>query len=399
MRKTLEVIQKHLPQLSLYKFISGDNYSDWMIPKEWNVREAYIIDPLGQKICDYSVNNLHLVGYSIPMEGEFSLEELDLHLYSLPDQPSAIPYVTSYYSENWGFCLTHEERLKLSKGIYRVVIESTLESGCLDYGEVVIKGHSDREVFFSTYICHPSMANNELSGPVLATQLAKFVSSFKPHYTYRFLFIPETIGSIAYISENFKRLKSSVLAGYVLTCVGDERMFSFLPSRHGSSVADKEALRVLEESGISYKRYSWNDRGSDERQYCAPGVDLPVCSVMRSKYGEYPEYHTSLDQLGTVVTAKGLQGSFDFYKLLILNFEKNRFPMIKTLGEPQLGKRNLYPNTSIKGVYGDVKLMMNVISFLDGSNSMEDLATKANVTLDFVEELCRVLEKEGLVEI
>ena len=243
------------------------------------------------------------------------------------------------------------------------------------------------------------MANNELSGPVLATQLAKFVSSFKPHYTYRFLFIPETIGSIAYISENFKRLKSSVLAGYVLTCVGDERMFSFLPSRHGSSVADKEALRVLEESGISYKRYSWNDRGSDERQYCAPGVDLPVCSVMRSKYGEYPEYHTSLDQLGTVVTAKGLQGSFDFYKLLILNFEKNRFPMIKTLGEPQLGKRNLYPNTSIKGVYGDVKLMMNVISFLDGSNSMEDLATKANVTLDFVEELCRVLEKEGLVEI
>jgi aminopeptidase-like protein len=398
-RQTLDIIQEQLPQLKVGQYSSGDSYSDWTIPKEWNVKEAYIIDPTGQRICDYSVNNLHLVGYSVPVDKDFTLEDLEPHLFSLPDQPTAIPYVTSYYQENWGFCITQEERSRLTKGIYRVVIDTTLKLGELNYGELNIEGVSKREILFSTYICHPSMANNELSGPVLATELAKFISTFKPYYSYKFLFIPETIGSIAYISKNLESLKRQILAGYVLTCVGDERIFSYLPSRHGSTIADREAIKVLNESGIKFKMYSWRDRGSDERQYCAPGVDLPVCSVMRSKYGEYPEYHTSLDDLGSVVTAKGLQGSFDFYKSLIINFEKQRFPKIKTLGEPQLGKRNLYPNTSIKGVYANTRAMMDTISFFDGTNSISDVAKKVDMADEYVENLCTMLEREGLVDL
>jgi aminopeptidase-like protein len=396
-RDTLFILREQLPNLEIGSFTTGDVFSDWTIPKEWNVQQAFLIDPSGRKICDYSKNNLHLVGYSVPTKETVSLQELENHLYSLPDQPTAIPYVTSYYSENWGFCISQEDREKLEEGEYQVVIESSLEPGELNYGELLIPGESKREILFSTYICHPSMANNELSGPVLATALAKYVSEIAPYYSYRFLFIPETIGSIAYISSNFEKLKLNLLAGYVLTCVGDDRIFSYLPSRSGKSLADRLALRVFQEKNMSFRAYTWKDRGSDERQYCAPGVDLPVCSVMRSKYGEYPEYHTSLDKLGSVVTIEGLQGSFDYFQALIEMCEELRFPKINTMGEPQLGKRNLYPNTSIKGVYAKVRAMMDVISYLDGTLSYQEIADAAGLDLETVEEVCKKLEHEGLL--
>ncbi len=370
---------------------------DWITPQEWAISEGYMITPDGKKICDYSENNLHVVGYSAPIDEVLSLQQLQGNLHSLPDQPNAIPYVTSYYNQTWGFCLTQEQRDALLDGEYRLVIKSQLFEGHLNYAELLVKGETDRELFFSTYVCHPSMANNELSGPVLAVQLAKLVSKLNPYYSYRFVFIPETVGALVYLSRNLPDMKERMLAGYVLTCVGDERVFSYVPSRSGSSVADKQALRIADRLGISLKKYKWLDRGSDERQYCAPGADLPVCSVMRSKYGEYPEYHTSLDTLGEVVTAKGLGETFDFYKELILHTETQRFPKAVVIGEPQLGRRGLYPNLSIKGTYGDVRVMMDLLSLADGTRSMEELSLEVGCSLDTILETSSLLKLHNLL--
>lgn len=373
-RQTLSRIQEKLPSLEICEIASGQRFMDWIAPLEWRVQEAYLVAPSGQRICDFSVNNLHLVGYSVPFLGTLDLDELQSHLYSLPDQPEAVPYVTSYYSPSWGFCLSHKDRLALEPGLYEVVVKTTLFRGVLNYGQVVLPGQSKREVFFSTYVCHPSMANNELSGPVLAAQLASILEKVNNYYTYRFVFIPETIGSIAYVSRHLNHLQKTMLAGFVLTCVGDERGYSFLPSRLGNSVADKAALESLQHLNIDFAAYSWLDRGSDERQYCAPGVDLPVCSVMRSKYGTYPEYHTDQDRLGTVVTAQGLASSLKFYMELVTRIESKRFPRARYLGEPQLGRRGLYPNTSIKGAYGGVQPLLDVVSMCDGYLNISEIA-------------------------
>ena len=280
------------------------------LPEEWHVNEAYIIDPEGKKICDFSKNNLHLVGYSSPFRGKMQLNDLQKYLHSLPDQPNAIPYITSYYERKWGFCLTQKQRDDLIEGQYEVMIDSKIFKGQLNYGELILPGKSEKEVFLSTYICHPSMANNELSGPTVLTFLAKWLSELKNrNYTFRLIFIPETIGSISYLSKNLEYLKK-VIAGFNISCVGDERSYSYLPSRNGNTISDKVAKHVLKWTDPNYKIYSWLDRGSDERQYCAPGVDLPIASILRTKYGEYPEYHTSLDNLDEVVTPKGLDGGY-----------------------------------------------------------------------------------------
>lgn len=398
-RQTLDILQRENSTLARKTFKTGTKVSDWEIPMEWNVSSAKIIGPGGEIICNYLDNNLHLLGYSTPYSGTLSLEELMPHLHSLPEQPDAIPYATSYYEETWGFCISDNEKKALKPGFYHIEIDSSLTAGSLDYGELYIQGQSNQEILFSTYICHPSLANNELSGPVLATELAKYVRTLNPYFSYRFLFLPETIGSIAYISQHFHSLKTNLLAGYVLTCVGDERAYSYLPSRQGNTVADRAAVAVLTENGVDYRKYEWRDRGSDERQYCAPGVDLPVCSIMRSKYGEYSEYHTSLDRLGTVVTEKGLQGSFETYVSLIHYFEKRRYPKVTTLGEPQLGRRGLYPNISIKGVYSDIRTMMDAISQMDGTHSIGEIASMVGATEVAVQEMCDMLIREALVRI
>lgn len=395
---TLEIIKEELPELQIKTVETGMQVFDWRVPDEWNVSEAYILTPDGKRICDFSENNLHLMGYSTPVNKEVSLSELQHHLYSLPNQPDAIPYVTSYYEKKWGFCLSENLRNSLPEGNYKVVIDASISAGHMHFGEAVLPGESTQEVMFSTYICHPSMANNELSGPVLSTALAAFIRESYRHFTYRFVFVPETIGSLTYISQNLAALKQNLLAGFILTCVGDDRTYSYLPSRKGNTVADNVALSTLKTLGLSYKSFDWKDRGSDERQYCSPGVDLPVCSIMRSKYGEFPEYHTSLDKLGEVVTPEGLAGSFNVYARVVEELEGNRFPKTVFPGEPQLGRRNLYPNTSIKGAYSsDLRDLLDFLSYCDGTSSLPEIASRVGISGEASEAMMRMLQDQGIV--
>ena len=397
-KETLKLIKQHLPQLKINSVPSGTNVFDWIIPKEWDVKEAYVITPSGKKICDFSKNNLHLVGYSIPFEGEISFDELKKHLYTLPDQPNAIPYITNYYEEKWGFCLSQEQFDTLENGSYKIVIKSTLFDGELNYGELLIKGKSDKEIFLSTYICHPSMANNELSGPTIVTFLAKWLLEInETDFSYRIIFIPETIGSITYLSKNYKDMKNKIFAGFNVTCVGDDRAYSYLPSRNGKTISDMIAKHVLKWIDPNFIKYSWLDRGSDERQYCAPGIDLPIASILRTKYGRYPEYHTSLDNLENVVTPKGLDGGYWAIRKAIEAIERNKKYKITVLCEPQMGKRGLYPTLSTKGTNKEVLLMMNFISFCDGQTSLLEIAESLNLPIWELYELVNKLESHSLI--
>jgi len=376
-RETLRILQGLIP-LNLFEVPSGTKVFDWYVPKEWNIRDAYVLDPNGKKIVDFKKNNLHVLGYAVPVDRSLSLSELQKYLYSLEDQPDAIPWITSVYEERWGFCLTHNQRVQLKEGTYRVVIDSDLKNGSLTYGECIIPGASSQEIFLSTYVCHPSMANNELSGPVVTAMLAKWIASEPRRFTYRIIFIPETIGSITYLSKNLEDMKKNVVAGFNLTCVGDERAYSYLPSRNGSTLADKVALNVLRSKHPDFRHYSFLDRGSDERQYCSPGVDLPVVSLMRTKYREFPEYHTSLDNL-EFVTPAGLEGSFALHKDCIELLERNRVYKTRCLGEPQLGRRGLYPTIATKESHRQVIDMMNLIAYADGTNDLIDISNRTQV--------------------
>lgn len=396
-RQSLAILGKHFSELKIIEVPTGTKSFDWDVPKEYNIKGAYIIAPNGEKICDFEQSNLHIVGYSTPVNKVVSLEELQEHLFSLPEQPNAIPYITSYYKERWGFCIKHEEREKLVEGNYKVVIDSELKDGYLTYGELIIKGRSDKEIFLSTYLCHPSMANNELSGPVVTTALANWIASLpEREYTYRIVFIPETIGSITYLSRNIKAMQKNIIAGFNITCIGDDRCYSYLPSRNGQTLSDRAAIHALTHIDPEFKRYTWLDRGSDERQYCAPGVDLPMATVMRSKYGEYPEYHTSLDDLN-VVTASGLEGGFNAAKQAISIVENNVYLKVNVLGEPQLGKRGLYPNLSTKESGNTVRAMMNLISYCDGSKTLLDIAELIGEPFSKLDNILKPLVEHGLI--
>lgn len=340
-RETLFHISKHLSNLKIMSVPTGTKAFDWIVPQEWFVKQAYIISPNGKKICDFSKNNLHLVGYSIPFRGKMNLDELKEHLHTLPEQPNAIPYITSYYKKRWGFCLTQNEFDSLEDGTYEVFIDSKHFDGELNYGELIIEGKSEKEVFLSTYICHPSMANNELSGPSVLTYLAKWLEENKNlKYSYRIIFIPETIGSITYLSINKKEMQKKIFAGFNISCIGDNRCYSYIPSRNGDTISDCIANHVLKWTDKNYKKYTWLDRGSDERQYCAPGIDLPVASILRTKYGEYPEYHTSLDRLGKVVTEEGLNGGYWALRRSIEAIENNSKYKTTIMCEPMFCQQN-----------------------------------------------------------
>ena len=335
-------------------------------------------------------NNLHVMGYSAPMDRYVSLDELKQYIYVQEDQPDAVPYVTSYYKERSGFCMSRNMRDSLPEDRYHMYIDSELFDGSLTYGEAVIPGKSEQEVLLSTYVCHPSMANNELSGPAVAAALAEWLGSLRDRkYTYRIVFLPETIGSITYLSRNLDIMKQRMIAGFVLSCVGDDRTYSYVPSRDGNTLADRAARNVLSFHYPEYKRYTYLDRGSDERQYNAPGVDLPVCVVCRSKYGEFPEYHTSMDDL-SLVTEKGLEGALDVYKQMIVAIEYNALYRIKCLCEPQLGKRGLYPTVSQKGSYYSIKSMVDFIAYADGRHDLLEISGIIGVA---VKELIPVIEK------
>lgn len=397
-RETLDYIKTLIPELTVHSIKSGETVFDWQVPLEWNIKDAYIENESGKRVIDFKVNNLHIVGYSEPVDIFLHLDDLQSHLHSIPSQPHAIPYVTSYYSRNWGFCLTDIQRQSLVDGKYHVVIDSELKDGVLNYADFVVQGTSKEEIFVSTYICHPSMGNNELSGPIVTTALAQWISALEePYYTYRFVFIPETIGSIVYLSQNLEYLKNNVIAGFNVTCVGDDRCYSFMPSKNGNTLSDRVGKHILKSIDPEYKSYSWLDRGSDERQYCAPGVDLPIASMMRSKYGEYPEYHTSLDDLSFISSA-GLEGGLNALVQAIQAIEFNCFPKATVLAEPQLGKRGLYPLTSTKASKSAVRSMMNLLTYSDGVLDLIDIADKIDTPIWELFEIVNSLVAHGLLE-
>ena len=395
--ETLDYLRQILPNLKIHKVPTGTDAFDWKIPREWNVSTAYIEDSGGKRFASFEENNLHLVGYSTPVNKVVTKEELLMHLHYVESMPNAIPYITSYYEETWGFCLSYEEFLELGEGPFHVVIDSELKVGHMTYGELYIPGLTQKEILLSTYICHPSMASNELSGPVIATALANWIQGNQLKHSVRVLFLPETIGSIYYISRHLNEMKKNLRAGWVLTCLGDNQTYSFLPSKAGNLYVDSISRRVLSKHVKMYKEFDWIERGSDERQFCSPGIDLPVASVMRSKYGEYPEYHTSLDNL-EFVSADGLQTSFEIYQHLIIATEQSRFPKIRVLGEPQLSRRGLYPPTSDRDSFSRVVDRLNVISFMDGTFDTEQIATLCHMTVHAVEEILKELEAVELID-
>lgn len=396
-RNTLRYLKRRVPGLDIHEVPSGTPAFDWRVPEEWNVDEAYIVTPDGEKIADWSEHPLHLVGYSTPVERVMSLEELDEHLHSIPEQPDAIPYVTSYYSRRWGFCLRDRTRRGLKPGDYQVVIRSRLQPGHMTYADAVIPGNTEREVLFSTYVCHPGMANNELSGPVVAAALAQWIEAMDDRrLTYRFVFAPETIGSIYYLSQHLDRLKDRVVAGFQLTCCGDRRTWSFMPSRTADTVADRVAKHVLDHHVGDYDEYTFLQRGSDERQYCSARVDLPVVSIMRSKYRRYPEYHTSLDDL-ELISSKGLGETLEMHRRCVRILERNRRPLARFACEPQLGRRGLYPTLSRRGSGQTVRTIKDLLAYADGRTDLVEIADTIGVPCDELIDTVDLLVDKGVL--
>ena len=402
-KKTLNIIQKELPKLKIKKFKSGTKVFDWNIPEEWNVTDAYVIDKYNNRIIDFKKNNLHLVGYSIPIKKNITKKELFKNLYFLKNQPKAIPYITSYYKRRWGFCISYNEYKILDKRYslndkFKVVINSNLnKKGNLNYGELILKGKSKKEILISTYICHPSMANNELSGPIVSMGLINYFKNKKLNKTLRFVFIPETIGSISYLSKNLKYLKENVIGGYNLSCIGDERQHSCMFSKYQNSPSDEAVIEAYKSLRIkNYKIYSFLKRGSDERQYNSPGIDLKISSIFRTKYGEYPEYHTSLDNFN-LVTLKGCVGGFNVARKSIEILLERIYPKCKIMCEPQMGKRGLYPTLSTKNENKLTRSYMDFLQYADGTNSLEKISNLIKLDLKSVRKIYQILFKNFLI--
>ena len=395
-RKTLRYFQNINNEFKILNFKSGKKVFDWSIPLEWNIKDAYIEHNSKKRFAEFKKNNLHILGYSMPVNKVIKKEELLKHIYSQKDQPNSIPYVTSYYKKRWGFCMTENTKKKLPSGNYKVLINSTLSKGIMEIMHAKISGKSKKEIFFSSYVCHPSMANNELSGPVLLNAIMQYLKAKYPKsfYSYRFVLLPETIGSIAYLSKFKNILKKNVICGFNLTCVGDEREYSVINSPEGNTLADYSLESALI-GKKNVKSYSFLHRASDERQYCAPNIDLPLCRFSKSK--DYPEYHTDKDDF-KVVTEKGLDQSLDVFKDIIDAFETGLYPKTKILCEPNLGKRNLYPTISQKGSYNNELVMrMDLIALSNGKNSIFKISKLLNKNLNTVCREYKLLKSKGLL--
>ena len=404
-RQSLKIIQKEFKNLKIKSIKSGTKVFDWTVPPEWNVIDSYVLDKFNKKIIDFKKNNLHLVGYSTPTKKILSKKKFLDSLYFIKNQPKAIPYVTSYYKKRWGFCISYNHYKKIKKNYkdsdkFNIIINSSFKrSGQLNYGELILKGKSKKEILISTYICHPSMANNELSGPIVAMGLINYFKTKKLNKTLRFIFIPETIGSISYLNLNLKYLKNNVIGGYNLSCIGDDRQHSCMLSKYKNSPSDEAVIDAYKFLKIKkYKVYSFLQRGSDERQYNSPGVDLKISSIFRTKYGEYPEYHTSLDNFN-LVTLKGCMGGFNVAKTSIELLQKRIYPKCKILCEPQMGKRGLYPTISKKNENKLVRSYMDFLQYADGTNSLEKISKLIKIDLKLTMKIYRLLIKNNLLEL
>lgn len=399
LRQSFGVLQRHMP-LELHEVPSGTTVFDWTVPDEWNINDAYIRDSAGHKVVDFRENNLHVVSYSEPVHKKLSLQELRPYLHTLPGQPDAIPYLTSYYGRSWGFCLTHEQYESLDDDTYEIVIDSTLEPGSLTFGEILLPGKTDAEVLISSYLCHPSMANNELSGPLLSLLLYKVLSSEDArHFSYRFYIGPETIGALMYLSKYQAHFDTHLKAGIVATCCGDAGKFNYKKVRRSDNILNKAVIHSLEYGDKDFAVRDFFPTGSDERQYCSPGFNLPVGSIVRSFYGEYPEYHTSLDNL-ELVSGANLVETLQVYMNALYVLENNvRYVNTRPFGEPFLSKYDLHDSLGAAKTHAREKLFIKyLLNYSDGNMDLVDIADMLSVPVWSMEGAVRKLVHAGLLE-
>lgn len=394
-RQTLARLQKEVP-LEVHEVPSGTKVFDWTVPREWSIRDAYVKNSSGDRVIDFRRHNLHVVNYSVPVQGKMSLAQLRPHLHTLPDQPDLIPYRTSYYKEAWGFCLPHRQLEQMPEDEYEVCIDSTLQDGHLTYGECLLKGASAQEVLISCHACHPSLCNDNLSGVTVATFLAKHLAQVPLRYSYRFLFIPGTIGSITWLSLNEDRARA-IAHGLVLTCIGDRGNFTYKKSRRGNAEIDLAVGHILKHSGRDYTTVEFSPYGYDERQYCSPGFDLAVGCLMRSPHGEFAEYHTSADNLDFVDPA-ALADSFAKILSVFDVLEHNRTYMnLNPKCEPQLGKRGLYSVVGGTHIKQLEMAMLWVLNLSDGRFSLLDIAERSGLAFDMISDAAGMLLRHDLL--
>lgn len=389
-RKSLQIIRKQIP-LEVHEIPTGTEVFDWTIPKEWNIRDAWIKDSDGRKIVDFQNSNLHVLNYSIPVDKEITFSELKEHLYTLPDQPDLIPYRTSYYNEQWGFCLSHNQLREMQDEKYHVCIDSTLENGSMTYGELFIKGKSTGEVLISCHICHPSLGNDNLSGVSVAAHLAEHLMQKKLHHSYRLLFIPGTIGSITWLAQNESKVQN-IKHGLVLSCVGDAGNITYKKSRRGDAEIDRIVKQVMADSDAKFETRDFSPYGYDERQFCSPAFDLPVGCFMRTPFGEFPEYHTSADNLN-FVKRDSLADSLSKLEQVVQVIENNRtYQNLNPKGEPNLGKRGLYELTG-----GNNQNELNhmailwVLNLSDGKHSLLDISERSGMSFKTIKQAADAL--------
>jgi aminopeptidase-like protein len=396
-RQTLRTLQEQYIPLVIHEVPTGTRVFDWTVPKEWNIRSASVDNRRGERVIDFARSNLHVLGYSVPIRQRMRLEQLKPHLFTTPDYPDWIPYRTSYYTENWGFCLSHNQMLSLEEGEYDVVIDSSLEEGSLTYGEFLVPGQTDDEVLISTHICHPSLCNDNLSGIAVATLLARHLSRLSPRYSYRFVFVPGTIGPITWLSRN-EANTSRIKHGLVVVCVGDPGRFTYKKSRRGNAEVDRAVIRALGDAGVAHEVIEFSPYGYDERQYCSPGFNLPVGVLSRTPHGRFPQYHTSADDLA-FVRPESLGESFAMYLRVFDILESNRkYLNTNPKGEPQLGRRGLY------GAIGGQQdrsaretAMLWVLNMADGDHSLLDICQRSGLTFEAIRDAARLLERHALL--
>jgi len=395
-RRTLEAVDREVG-LVVHEVPTGTAVLDWTVPREWNVRDAWVAGADGRRVIDFRASNLHLLGYSVPVRATMPLAELKGHLFTIPEHPDWIPYRTSYYAERWGFCASQRLVDSLPEGDYEVCVDATLADGHLTYGEHVVPGETDEEVLVTCHVCHPSLANDNLSGIAVATRLARLLGQGRPRYTHRFLFIPGTIGSITWLARNEDRV-GRIRHGLVLACLGDPGRLTYKRSRRGDTEVDRAVAHVLASSGRPHELQDFTPYGYDERQFCSPGFDLPVGCLSRTPYARYPEYHTSADDLD-LVRPEHLQDSLEAcWEVLQVLDGNRRYLNLKPKGEPQLGRRGLYGSIGGRSDAEERQMaMLWVLNLSDGDHGLLDVAGRAGLPFALVAEVAGTLEDAGLL--